>query len=115
VALDKSGSLHLARDPKFVIAQKQPWLFPVDVNKAGYEELLRVPGIGPISAGRIVEARKEHSIFSLQQLKEIGVATKRATPFIWFQGMLPLEKQASFLPELVNLDEEAPCLAEVLG
>jgi putative DNA modification/repair radical SAM protein len=115
LALDKSGSLHLARDPKFVIAQKQPWLFPVDVNKAGYEELLRIPGIGPISAGRVVEARKEHSIFSIQQLKKMGVATKRATPFIWFQGMLPLEKQSSFLPEAANLDEEAPCLAEVLA
>ena len=115
LALDKSGNLRLSKDPKFVIAQKQPWLFPVDVNKASYEDLLRVPGIGPISARRITEARKEHTISSLQQLQKMGVVTKRVTPFIWFQGMLASEKQSSFLPQLLNPDEEALSLAGVLG
>lgn len=113
LALDKSSNLRLSRDPKLVIAQKQPWLFPVDVNTASYDELLRVPGIGPVSAGRITEARKEHSIFSLQQLKKMRVATNQAAPFIWFQGMLPWEKQSSFLPQLS--DRRAPSLAGVLG
>jgi predicted DNA-binding helix-hairpin-helix protein len=45
-----------------------------------------VPGIGPTSAKRIIEARQEHSILSLQQLKKMKVVTSRALPFIWFKG-----------------------------
>ena len=114
LAVDNGANLRLNRDPKLVIAQKQPWLFPVDVNTASYNELLRVPGIGPVSASRIVDARREHSIFSLQQLRKMGVATRRAVPFIWFQGMLDWEKQSSFLPRLEE-PGEVPSLAGVLG
>ena len=116
LALNEKGNLHMLKDPKLVIAQKQPWLFPVDVNRAGYEELLRVPGIGPISAKRIVEARREHSIFSLEQLKKMRVITRRAVPFIWFQGMLPIEKQASFIPQLEDeMIPQTASLVEYLG
>jgi predicted DNA-binding helix-hairpin-helix protein len=97
--LGDKGYLPITKDPKLLIAQRQPWLFPADVNKASYDELLRVPGIGPVSAARILEARKDHSIGSVEQLKKMRVVTRRATPFIWFQGMLPSEKQATFLPE----------------
>ncbi|MCX8127088.1 MAG: helix-hairpin-helix domain-containing protein, partial [Dehalococcoidia bacterium] len=86
LALGDKGNLPLAGDPKTVIALKQPWLFPVDVNLATYEQLVRVPGIGPVSARRIIEARREHSIFSTLQLRKMGVNLVRATPFIRFQG-----------------------------
>ena len=113
--MGEKGDLPLTKGPKILIAQRQPWLFPVDVNKAGYDELLRVPGIGPVSAARILEARKDHSIFSLEQLQKMRVVTKRATSFIWFQGMLPSEKQTTFLQQF---DEEvlpqAPSLAGCL-
>lgn len=115
LALGEKGNLLLKRDPKLVIAQKQPWLFPLDVNRASYDELLRVPGIGPVSAGRIIEARQENSIFSMEQLKKIRVLTRKATPYIWFQGMLASEKQTSFLPELDDIVSPAPSLAGVLG
>jgi predicted DNA-binding helix-hairpin-helix protein len=114
LALGEKGNLPLTKDPKLAIAQKQPWLFPIDINRASYEELLRVPGIGPVSAGRIIQVRSEHSIFSLEQLKKMGVLTKRALPFIWFQGMLPWEKQTSFLPQLDDPDQPVPSLAGVL-
>jgi putative DNA modification/repair radical SAM protein len=100
LALDKNGSLSLSKDPKLTIAQKQPWLFPVDVNRASYGELIRLPGIGPASAKRIIETRREHSISSLQQLKKMRVITGKALPFIWFKGMLEYEKQMSFVPLL---------------
>jgi len=116
LALGETGNLSLNKDPKLVIAKKQPWLFPVDVNTCCYDDLLRVPGIGPLSARRVVEARKEHSIFSLQQLTKMGVITKRAAPFIWFQGMLTWEKQLSFMPELDDDPaQQASSLAEVIG
>jgi putative DNA modification/repair radical SAM protein len=115
-ALGKSGALRLNKDPKLIIAQKQPWLFPVDLNTASYEEILRVPGIGPLSAKRIVDARREHSICSLEQLGKMRVVVKRAAPFIWFRGMLSWEKQLSFLPQLDDDSAQpVPSLAGVLG
>ena len=116
LALGERGNLPLTKDPKLVIAQKQPWLFPVDVNRASYDELLRVPGIGHLSARRIIEARSEHSIFSLEQLKKMRVVTEQAAPFIWFQGTLTWEKQTSFLQQLDDdLAQQAPSLAASLG
>jgi predicted DNA-binding helix-hairpin-helix protein len=108
LALDRDGSLPLGRDPKLAIARRQPWLFPVDVNRASYQELLHVPGIGPVSAGRIVETRRDHSIDSIQQLTKMRVSTGRAVPFIWFKGLDAFEKQASFLPRLDEESEPAP-------
>lgn len=99
LALGEDGNLSLGKDPKLAIARKLPWLFPLDINRADYSELLHVPGIGPESAKRIIEARREHSISSLQQLKKMGVATSRAAPYIWFKGMLDDEKQLSLLPQ----------------
>lgn len=114
LALGEGGNLSLRRDPKLIIAQKQPWFFPVDVNKASYAELLRVPGIGPTSAKRIIEARQDHSIDSVQQLKKMRVLAK-AVPYVWFQGMLEYEKQSSFLPQLDdNLILPMPSLTEAL-
>ncbi len=116
LALGADGDLSLARDPKLTIARKQPWLFPVDVNMASREDLLRVPGIGPVSAGRIVEARRGHCISALSQLKKMGVVTGRATPFIWFQGLLPAEKQTSFLLQFDGEPSHAePSLAGALA
>ncbi len=116
LALGERGDLPLTKDPKLTIARKQPWLFPVDVNKASYDELLRVPGIGPVSAGRIVGARWEYSVSSVNQLKKMGVVTRRATPFIWFQGILPTERQMCFLPELDDHpDQLEPSLAGALA
>jgi predicted DNA-binding helix-hairpin-helix protein len=97
LALDGEGSLPLGKDPKLTIARRQPWLFPIDINKADYQDLMRVPGIGPVSAKRIVAARRDHSIDSVQQLKKMRVATGRALPFIWLKGLGDFEKQTSFM------------------
>ncbi len=105
LALDGSGHLRLSQDPKLTIARKQPWLYPVDVNTAPYDDLVRVPGVGPVSARRIVSARRGHSIDSLDQLKKMRVVVRRAVPFLWFKGMMPEDRQLSFLPER---DEESP-------
>jgi putative DNA modification/repair radical SAM protein len=100
LALGSSGNLVLDQDPKQLIARAQPWFFPVDINKASYAELLRVPGIGPTSAQKIVDVRKESKIDSLKQLQKMRVVVKRAAPYIRYNGMLDWEKQLSFLPEI---------------
>lgn len=110
LALDADGFLSLRKDPKLRIAQRQPWLFPIDVNHASYDELLRVPGIGPVSATRIIETRRDHSIDSVEQLKKMKVVTRRAVPYIWFRSMLSSEKQLSFMPEIEDEPWSVPNL-----
>lgn len=68
-------------DPKCNWAINNMQEFPVDVNVAALETLLRVPGIGPTSARRIVVARK-HGRLGLAELRRMGVVLKRAQYFI---------------------------------
>ncbi|MGB9681855.1 MAG: putative DNA modification/repair radical SAM protein [bacterium] len=83
---NKEGNLYLSADPKFVWAINHPEFFPVEVNTATKEQLIRVPGIGPRSAERIIMLRKKEKIRDLDTLKGIGVVTKRAKDFILFNG-----------------------------
>ena len=78
---DEAPNFNPYLDPKCNWAVNNLHFFPVDVNKAEFEELLRVPGIGPISAKRIVIARR-HSRLGMAELKRIGVVLKRARYFI---------------------------------
>ena len=75
-------------DPKCTWAVRHPEFFPVEVNTASREELLRVPGIGPKSALRIVQARRMQRL-GLPELKRIGVVLKRAQYFITCSGHAP--------------------------
>jgi predicted DNA-binding helix-hairpin-helix protein len=111
-AFNKSGNLSLKKNPKLTIATKQPWLYPLDINKAAYDELIRVPGIGPVGANRIIETRKDHSINAIQQLKKIRIQTGVAAPFIWFRGMAGFGKQLAMLDE--TEEEEKPESAKEL-
>ena len=72
-----------------------------------------MPGIGPTTARRIVEARRFHGINSLEQLQKMRVVVKRAAAFVWFEGMLDWEKQLAFLLPLD--DTQLPELAEVVA
>ncbi len=73
--------LDLDIDPKLGYALRNMHLFPVDVNKADYEMILRIPGIGVQSAQRIVQARRFRRL-TFYHLKKIGVVMKRAKYFI---------------------------------
>lgn len=73
--------LDLDIDPKLAYALRNLHLFPIDVNVAEYEMILRIPGIGVQSAQRILQARRFGRLTSIQ-LKKIGVVMKRAKYFI---------------------------------
>ncbi|WDF80635.1 putative DNA modification/repair radical SAM protein [Mucilaginibacter sp. KACC 22773] len=73
--------LDLDIDPKLSWAIRNMQAFPVDINKADVQMILRVPGIGLLSAQKIVSARKFAKL-SWEQLKKIGVALNRARYFI---------------------------------
>lgn len=81
--LDDSDHLFLDDDPKQLWAQFHPENFPVEVNESSFNDLIKVPGIGPKSARKILAARRSGHVFtSLEDLKKTGVWIKRAEPFI---------------------------------
>jgi putative DNA modification/repair radical SAM protein len=82
---DGSTHLDIQVDPKTAWALKHPERFPVELARADYEELLRVPGVGAKSARRIVELRRARSL-SYEGLRRLGVVLKRARYFITVGG-----------------------------
>lgn len=84
LVFDGAGNLTLEHDPKVAWAIAHPERFPVELRTASREELLRVPGIGPVAARRIVEGRRATAIRGLADLRALGVVTK------WAQGFLTI-------------------------
>ena len=78
---DEHPNLDLDVDPKLGWALRHPEAFPIDINRADYKMILRVPGIGVRSAKKIVAARRFGPI-RIDQLKRMGVAYNRAQHFI---------------------------------
>lgn len=78
---DNNPNLDLSVDPKLGWALRNPQVFPIDINTAPYEMILRVPGIGIKSARLILASRRFGKLNSIQ-LKKIGVVMKRAQYFI---------------------------------
>ena len=85
-------------DPKEDWAVRHLEQFPVEINKAPYEKLLRVPGIGVKSAQRIVAARRKANL-NFGDLKKIGVVLKRAVYFITCCGrmMYPVKLDEDYI------------------
>ena len=86
-------------DPKANWAVQNWHLFPIEINRASYKDLLRIPGIGVTSAKRIVMARK-YSIIKYEHLKKLGVVIKRAKYFITVNGEFMGFRKES--PELIR-------------
>ena len=82
---EKHPELDLAFDPKTAWALNNLDRFPLEVNTADYEELLRLPGIGVTSAGRILRARRAGAL-QLDDLRKLGVVMKRAVYFVTAGG-----------------------------
>jgi len=97
-------------DPKADWALKHLEHFPVEINKADYHTLLRVPGIGVKSAQRIVTARRLAPV-NFDDLKRIGVVLKRALYFITCSGrmMYPTKIDENYIAKnLLNIKERLP-------
>ncbi|MDR3336541.1 MAG: putative DNA modification/repair radical SAM protein [Treponema sp.] len=82
---EESPYLDIHLDPKTAWALKHPERFPMELNRADYEELLRVPGLGATSVRRIIEVRRSRSL-SFDTLRRLGVTLKRARYFITLAG-----------------------------
>lgn len=88
---DKNPNLDLEVDPKVSYALRNPELFPVDINRADYQMILRVPGIGVKTAKKIVSARIYQRLH-FDHLQQMGVALKRARFFIQCPGLFSPRK-----------------------
>lgn len=106
---EKQPNFNELLDPKCDWALRHPEQFPVEVNRADYYTLLRVPGIGVKSARRIVQARRTGRL-DFNDLKKVGVVLKRAIYFITCSGAYyyPVKFTESMILQNLLLAEKPP-------
>jgi predicted DNA-binding helix-hairpin-helix protein len=97
IPFDEGGALARDRDPKTAWAEQHPERFPVEVNTAPAAELLRVPGIGPRTAARLLEVRRDDTLRSPAALRAAGVAVRVAAPYLLLDGRRAVPRQLSLL------------------
>ena len=73
-------------------AQAHPELFPVEVNRASREELLRVPGLGPRSVARLLRWRRGGKLQDLADLSRAGAVASRASAYVLLDGKRPVHQ-----------------------
>lgn len=84
--LNSSGLLPKHIDPKIAWAQENLSERPLDINNATRQELLRIPGIGPKGAEKIIQVRRRSFLRSLSQLKRMGINVLKIAPFVLING-----------------------------
>jgi predicted DNA-binding helix-hairpin-helix protein len=84
IAFDARGHLPLDKDPKEVWATAHPGVFPVNVHRASRGQLLRVPGLGPVTVDRIISRRREGRLSCLEDIGRPGARLRKARSYITF-------------------------------
>ena len=84
IVFDRKGNLSLTLDPKEAWARSHPELFPVNMNCASDSELLRVPGLGPVTVKRILKRRKAGRIRSIEDMGRVGGRLQKAEKYLVF-------------------------------
>ncbi len=112
---EDNPDLSLTEDPKSTWAQAHPEFFPVDINAAPREALLRIPGIGYKSVDRVLSIRKYHRL-ALNDLRKLNVRVKSAAPYLVADDHHPsaiiLKPVANLLPDpALQFDLFAPMSA----
>ncbi|MHC4635922.1 MAG: radical SAM protein [Planctomycetota bacterium] len=85
IVFDDQGNLVLGTDPKEVWAGNHPEYFPVRVNTASNNELLRVPGLGPVTVKRILERRKKAKIQEISDIGKPCVRLQKANQYLAYE------------------------------
>jgi predicted DNA-binding helix-hairpin-helix protein len=85
IMFDPSGNLRLDKDPKEVWAEGHPSFYPVRLHSAEREALLRVPGLGPETVRRILEARRQGRITRIESLGVKGRRLERLKRYVLFE------------------------------
>ncbi len=90
------GNLNPEVDPKLLWAEHHLLQAPIEINTSDYAQLIKIPGIGPQSAKKILEARTYGVIRDIHTLHKMGIATSRASKFILLNGRRPPFQPALF-------------------
>jgi len=119
LVFEPGGNLPLDCDPKTAWARCHPSRFPVELLRASREDLLRVPGVGPLAAERLLAVRRRAVLRGLEDLKRIGIDVSRAAYFIALRGrrlatrppaqQLGLFPPGGHLPRVVWKTAVPPC------
>ena len=107
---EQKPNFNVLLDPKADWALRHLELFPVEINRADYRMILRVPGIGVKSAQRIVRARRNGKL-TFENLKKMGVVLKRALFFITCNGkmMYPTKIEEDYITRnLISNEKRLP-------
>jgi predicted DNA-binding helix-hairpin-helix protein len=92
ILTEEEPNLDYELDPKIIWALRHIEVFPIEVNTASFENLLRIPGIGNVSAKRIMQQRKIRAV-RYEDLRKMGVVLKRARFFLTCVGKYYGEKE----------------------
>lgn len=84
IFFDANGNLSMESDPKDVWASRHPEAFPVNVNRATKLELLKVPGLGPITVERILNQRKQGRINRIEEVGRVNARLRKAEKYMVF-------------------------------
>jgi predicted DNA-binding helix-hairpin-helix protein len=84
-----TGHLDLKKDPKLAWAEEHLEHQPIEVNTADYEQLIKIPGIGPQMAHKIILSRRYDKIRDISDLRKFGASARRAARFILLDGRKP--------------------------
>ena len=84
IIFDKNGNLPLGVDPKESWAIGNPQAFPVNVNYATKFELLKVPGLGPITVNRIIKSRRKVRFRRIEDIGKVNVRLRKADKYLVF-------------------------------
>jgi len=84
IVFEDTGNLSLTVDPKQIWADRHPDVFPVDINRSAKEELLKVPGLGPVTVRRILTQRKSGRIRSIEDIGRPNIRLEKARKYLTF-------------------------------
>jgi len=97
IQFSSSGHLELDKDPKLTWAEQHLLEQPIEINRAEYHQLLKIPGVGPITARRICSTRRYGNIQNISTLKKLGIHISRASKFILLNGCRPAFQPGLFM------------------
>ena len=101
------GNLPTGGDPKLIWARFHPERYPIEVNTASRADLLRIPGIGPVTVERILTMRRNrHTLRNTADLRAVGAVVNRSLPFVLLNGLRPAPDLPP--PRPVDEDEDQP-------
>lgn len=96
IQFSQEGNLNLRKDPKLAWAENNLLENPVEINTAEYQQLIKIPGIGPITARKILNCVIHDKIREITTLSKLGASASRASRFILLDGHRPVYQVALF-------------------